>query len=100
MLGELISMYKEVTDMGVYAPILPVAELKQLSFNPNDILVVKIDTDKYKLDEASEIYQEIVSQLPKGLNTIGIPAGIELDIQDIDWMIEELQRWKNEHLLH
>ena len=93
-------MYKEVTDMGVYAPILPAAELKQISFNPNDILVVKINTDKYSLDKASEIYQEIVSQLPKGLNTIGIPAGIELDIQDIDWMIEELQRWKNEHLLH
>lgn len=93
-------MYKEVTDMGVYAPILPAAELKQLSFNPNDILVVKIDTDRYSLDKASEIYQEIVSHLPKDLNAIGIPVGIELDIQNIDWMIEELQRWKNEHLLH
>lgn len=87
-------MYKEVTDMGVYAPILPAAELKQLSFNPNDVLVIKIDTDKYKLDEVSKIYQEIVSQLPKGLNAIGIPVGIELDVENIDHLIKTLESWK------
>lgn len=89
-----MSMYKEVTDMGVYAPILPAAELKQLSFNPNDVLVIKIDTDKYKFDEASKIYQEIVSQLPKGLNAIGIPVGIELDVENIDYLIKTLESWK------
>ena len=89
-----MSMYKEVTDMGVYAPILPAAELKQLSFNPNDVLVIKIDTDKYKLDEASTIYQEIVSKLPEGLNAVGIPVGIELDVENIDHLIKTLESWK------
>ena len=87
-------------DNGVTAIIPSMAELQKLTFESNDILVVKNDTDKYSLDKASEIYQEIVSHLPKDLNAIGIPVGIELDIQNIDWMIEELQRWKNEHLLH
>ena len=88
-------------DNGVTAIIPSMAELQKLTFEPNDnILVVKIDTDRYSLNKASEIYREIVSLLPKDLNAIGILVGIELDAQNIDWMIEELQRWKNEHLLH
>ena len=80
-------------DTGKMSIIPPAATLETLKVNPDEILVVKIDTDYYDLNKASEIYQKIVNSLPEGINCIGIPKGIELEsttIEDLIKILEEM----------
>lgn len=80
-------------DTGKTSIIPPIAAFETLKVNPDEILVVKIDTDYYDLNKAREIYQEITNSLPEGINCIGIPKGIELDpttIEDLIKILEEM----------
>lgn len=80
-------------DTGKMSIIPPVATFETLKVEPNEILVVKIDTKYYDLHKASDIYQEIVNSLPEGINCIGIPEGIELEptlIKDLIKILEEM----------
>lgn len=74
----------------------PTAELQKLEIKENEILVVKIDANKYDLDKAQEIFLEITDTLPESVRTrvIGILVGIELETCTIDEMIKILESMK------
>ena len=63
----------------------------------SDVVVVKIDTNRYNITDASYIYDNIKKQLPD-YNVIGIPIGIGLEIQDLDYLIDYLTNIKEEKL--
>ena len=63
----------------------------------SDIVVVKIDTNRYNFDDANALYKSIVDRLPE-YDVIGIPTGIDLEIQNIDYLIDYLTNIKEERL--
>ena len=72
------------TDMGI--------ALDKLSPTDNDVIVVKVGTEKYTIDKFGKIFRAIkdISPCP----VIAIPEGIELQIDSIDYMINYLQSMK------
>lgn len=73
-------------------------EIQGLPVDKNsDIVVVKIDTNRYNLDDANSLYESILARLP-GYDVIGIPVGIDLEIQDLDYLINFLTNIKEERL--
>lgn len=74
----------------------PTVELQKLEIKENEILVVKIDANKYDADKAQEIFLKITDTLPESVRThvIGIPTGIEFEISTIDEMIKILESMK------
>ena len=63
----------------------------------SSIVVVKIDTNRYNLHDANAIYGNILKQLP-GYNVVGIPTGIDLEIQNLDYLIDYLTKTKEKRL--
>ena len=82
-------------DNGVTAIIPPVAHLEKIQVKPDELVVVKFDTDKYDIEDCQEIYQQIIKELPTGVHTIGIPVGIELERTTIEDMIKRLEECKD-----
>ena len=79
-------------DNGITATIPPVAELSKIQVKPDEILVVKIDTNRFDIKTAYDIYIDIRNALPEEITVIGIPTGIELEISTIQEMIEALEK--------
>lgn len=79
-------------DNGVTAIITPMAELSKIQVKPDEILVVKIDTNRFDISEACDIYIDIRNALPEGITVIGIPTGIELEVSMVQEMIEALEK--------
>lgn len=79
-------------DNGVTAIIPPMAELSKIQAKPDEILVVKIDTNRFDLNEACDIYMDIRNALPEGITAIGLPTGIELEVSTVQEMIEALEK--------
>lgn len=80
-------------DTGKISIIPPTATFKTIKVQSDEVLVVKIDTQRYTLEQASEIYQDIVKQLPDDIRCIGVPTGIEVEptlIKDPIKCLEEL----------
>ena len=73
----------------------PIAELSKLEIKQNEILVVKIDIEKFDISEAQSIFKSIHKELPEGTLTIGIPVGVDLEVSTIDDMIYQLREMKN-----
>ena len=73
-------------------------EVKTFTFNPGEVIVVKIDTDRYDLESASELYTKITSRVPDHIPVIGIPVGVELDVESINYLIKQLEEMKNDLL--
>ena len=63
----------------------------------SDIVVVKIDTNRYDIEDANALYKSIVDRLP-GYDIVGIPTGIDLEIQNLDYLIEYLTNIKEKKL--
>jgi hypothetical protein len=82
-------------DNGVTAIIPPVAHLEKIQVKPDELVVVKFDTDRYDIEKCREIYQQIVAELPAGAHAIGIPVGIELERTTIEDMIKRLEECKD-----
>lgn len=78
-------------DTGKISLIPPIAAFEKLKVQPDEVLVVKIDTRYYDLGQASAIYQEIVDNLPAGINCVGIPSNIELEPTLIKHLIQNLE---------
>jgi hypothetical protein len=73
-------------------------DIQGLSVDKNsDIVVVKIDTNRYNLHDAKAIY-DIISKQLSGYNVVGIPTGIDLEIQNLDYLIDYLTNIKEERL--
>lgn len=78
-------------DTGKIGLIPPTAFFEKLKVQPDEVLVIKIDTRYYDLGQASAIYQKIVDQLPAGINCVGIPSNIELEPTLIKHLIQNLE---------
>lgn len=71
--------------------IPPTATFEKLKVQPDEVLVIKIDTRYYDPKEASAIYQEIVNSLPAEINCVGMPSNIELEPALIKELIQRLE---------
>lgn len=63
----------------------------------NDIIVMTFDPDKIDFCTAADCFQGIKNSLPKH-NLLGVIKGIELEIDNIDEMIDKLQKMKEEKI--
>ena len=73
-------------------------DIQGLSMDKNsDVVVVKIDTNRYDVYEARFIYDNILKQL-SGYNVVGIPTGIDLEIKNLNYLIDFLTNIKEERL--
>lgn len=74
------------------------ADFQKLSIDKdNDIVVVKINTNYYDVEDATIIYNDIVSRL-SDYNVIGIPTGIDLEVETLDFLINKLIKIKEDCL--
>lgn len=82
---------------GLIGKFEPQAELSKISLQPNEVLVVKINTDKIDLEATNDIYKKITLSFPEDNRNqiIGIPIGIDFSIEQIDDMIDYLEEMKN-----
>lgn len=73
------------------------AELQKISLGPDEVLIVKFDVDKIGLRHVNWIFEQIIEKLPeyRKNQVVGIPIGIDLDIQQIDYLIDYLKEMKN-----
>ena len=79
-------------DNGVTAIISSMAELSKIQVKPDEILIVKIDTSRFNISEAYNIYMNIKNALPEGITVIGLPIGIELEVSTVQDTIETLEK--------
>lgn len=79
-------------DNNIMGTIPPIAELHKIQVNPDEILVIKVDTNRFDFSEAYSIYTSIKNELPEGVTAIGIPTGIELEASTVQEMIEALEK--------
>lgn len=82
-------------DNGVTAIIPSVAHLEKIQVKPDELVVVKFETNRYDIEDCREIYQQIIEELPAGVHAIGIPVGIELERTTIEDMIKRLEECKD-----
>ena len=56
-------------------------ELQKIKLEPDEYLLVKINSNMFDIEEASNIYNTIKSAFPEGANIIGYPnPGVELQV--------------------
>ena len=79
----------------IIATIPPIAELSKIQVQPDELVVIKFDTNKHDIWECREIYQQIINELPAGVHAIGIPVGIELERTTIEEMIRRLEECRD-----
>ena len=79
-------------DNGITAIIPSMAELSKIQVKPDEILIVKIDTNRFNTSEAYNIYMNIRNNLPEGITVICIPIGIELEVLTVQETIETLEK--------
>lgn len=67
-------------------------ELSKLSLQENDIVVIKVDPQKWNVDKFISLFNAIkdISSCP----VIAIPNGIDLETESIDYMIQYLEDMK------
>lgn len=59
-----------------------------------DIVVIKIDTNQYNIEQARSIYDSLVNSELSDYHCVGIPTGIELEAHNIDYLIDYLEGLK------
>ena len=79
-------------DNGITAIIPPMAELNKIQVKPDEILIVKIDTNRFNISEVHNIYMNIRNNLPEGITAICIPIGVELEVLTVQKTIETLEK--------
>lgn len=82
---------------GLIGKFEPQAELQKISLDSDEVLIVKFDIDKIGLENANWIFERVIEKLPeyRKNQVVGIPIGIDLDIQQIDYLIDYLKEMKN-----
>ena len=51
-----------------------------LTLKPGDILTIKIDSDIWDLDSASQILKQMMTAIPEGVNVMTYFNGIEIGV--------------------
>lgn len=59
-----------------------------------DIVVIKIDTSRYDIEQAQSIYDRLINNELSDYHCVGIPTGIELEAHNIDYLIDYLEGLK------
>lgn len=59
-----------------------------------DIVILKIDINHFNVEDARNIYDSLTNNELAGYNCVGIPVGIELEVQNIDYLINYLKELK------
>lgn len=80
---------------GIISSFEPAAifEPIKMELEDNEVILIKIDINKYDIEEANSIYKNIANQFPHN-KCIGIPSGVELSIESIDNLISTLEAMK------
>ena len=73
--------------------IIDKIENLEIKNKDTDMVVLSFDPNKTNLDDAYEIYRDISNAFPNH-NIIAKLIDCEMEIQDIDYLIEELQKLK------
>jgi hypothetical protein len=85
MLGGPILMFNSIIEK------ITSMELK----DQNNVIVIKFDTEKYSVEDCADLYRSI-SEHPKlqQFNIIGLPSGVDMEVDWIDSLIERLEGMK------
>ena len=59
-----------------------------------DIVVIKIDINNYDIEEANNIYNRLINSELAEYNCVGIPTGVDLEVENIDYLINYLEELK------
>lgn len=68
--------------------------LDKLSLQENDVVVIKVDRNKWNVKEFEPLYHAIKDISPNPV--IAIPDGISLGTKNIDYLIQYLQDMKKD----
>ena len=79
-------------DNSITPIIPPMAELSKIQVKPDEILIIKIDTNRFNVSEACNIYMNIRNNLPEEITAICIPIGVELEALTVQQTIETLEK--------
>lgn len=66
--------------------------LEKLSLQDNDVVVIKVDQDKWGVNEFAPLFNVIKDISPNPV--MAIPDGIRLEAKSIDYMIQYLEDMK------
>lgn len=66
--------------------------LEKLSLQDNDVVVIKVDRDKWGVNEFAPLFNVIKDISPNPV--MAIPDGIRLEAKSIDYMIQYLEDMK------
>lgn len=66
--------------------------LEKLSLQDNDVVVIKVDRDKWMVNEFAPLFNVIKDISPNPV--MAIPDGIRLEAKSIDYMIQYLEDMK------
>ena len=66
--------------------------LEKLSLQDNDVVVIKVDRDKWRVNEFAPLFNVIKDIFPNPV--MEIPDGIRLEAKSIDYMIQYLEDMK------
>ena len=67
--------------------------------NSNQILIVRIDIEKYGFDTAVQMFETIQNTFPPDTKMLGLPTDIvlkRLDAEELDAVIEQLETMKEQ----
>ena len=66
--------------------------LEKLSLQDNDVVVIKVDRDKWRVNEFAPLFNVIKDISPNPV--MAVPDGIRLEAKSIDYMIQYLEDMK------
>lgn len=66
--------------------------LEKLSLQDNDVVVIKVDLDKWRVNEFAPLFNVIKDISPNPV--MAIPDGVRLEAKSIDYMIQYLEDMK------
>ena len=62
-------------------------ELIKKELKPNDIIIVKIDIEKFDIEECKHVYEEVRKQFPNN-QVVGLADGVELQFRDWEYLYQ------------
>lgn len=70
------------------------ATMKKIKVSPDEIVVIKLSANTFCIEEARAIFDSVKQELPEKTPLMLLPCDVELDVEQIDYMIKYLQEIK------